>query len=124
MSWLLDGALGSKQLREWEALLNDFPHQRALGCMDKPNPKTTDAFAATSRRYGVANAPSAFQLLGPQRAHPFASCLASPLLACQMPSPECLQDCGGIEGSREEPCRHRFTSQAAGPLSESTNWRA
>ena len=40
-----------------------------------------------------------------QRAHPPASCLASSLLACPMPSPECLQDCGGIGGSRAEPCR-------------------
>ena len=30
----------------------------------------------------------------------------SRLLACPMPSPECLQDCGGIRGARAEPCVH------------------
>jgi len=41
-----------------------------------------------------------------------------------MPSPECLQDCGGIGGARAEPCGHRSSSQHTAPSSESTNWRA
>src|SRR5438132_8606838 len=40
------------------------------------------------------------------------------------PSPECLQDCGGNEGSHAELCRSRPSSQAATSSSESTNWHA
>ena len=42
-------------------------------------------------------------LYGEQRPHPSASCLWSCLLACPMPSPECLQDCGGIGGLARNP---------------------